>query len=120
MSSMRSRLAALVLAAAVGGSMLGLAPSASADDHPSDDGLRDLPVLVVSPAPGKITREHKITDTYQYNPTAGSSADASSSAPSAQSPASQQGVATSLKDTANSAVQSATSGASSTVGSALT
>ncbi|UBI41240.1 MULTISPECIES: hypothetical protein [Streptomyces] len=128
MASLRSRLMVTVVAAAVGTAVLGLAPAASADDHHhhhhhhADDGY---PVLVVSPAPGKLTQEHKVTDTYQYAPKAsgGSSTtpeeSSAAQSSSASASASEPGAVSSAKDAANSTGQSATSGLSSTVNSLL-
>ncbi|MBZ4318953.1 hypothetical protein JNW98_06130 [Streptomyces sp. SCA2-4] len=116
---------AALLAAAAGSAVLGLAPAALADDHHrhhhhhGDDGY---PVLVISPAPGRLTQEHKVTDTYQYDPKASGGSAASEASAGAQpplAPASEPGAVTSVKDTANSAAQSATSGLSTTVDAAL-
>ncbi|MEW2579062.1 hypothetical protein [Streptomyces syringium] len=119
MSSMRSRLAALVLAVVAGGSVLGQASTAVADDR-HGHGLGPLPVAIVSPAPGKITKEHKVTDTYQYDAKGSGSSSEESSGSSAPAPSQPEpGPVTNLKDTANSAAQSVTSGAGSTADSAL-
>lgn len=125
MASLRSRLMATVVAAAVGTAVLGLAPAALADDHHHHhhDGDDGYPVLVVSPAPGKLTQEHKVTDTYQYDPKAsgGSSMtpEEASAAQSSSASTPEPGAVTSAKDTANSTGQSATAGLSSTVNSLL-
>ncbi|MER5780931.1 hypothetical protein ABT104_04265 [Streptomyces mobaraensis] len=124
MASLRSRLMATVVAAAVGTAVLGLAPAALADDHHHHhDGDDGYPVLVVSPAPGKLTQEHKVTDTYQYDPKAsgGSSMTQEEASAGQSSSASmpEPGAVTSAKDAANSTGQSATAGLSSTVNSLL-
>ncbi|MFI0741490.1 hypothetical protein ACH4PU_25935 [Streptomyces sp. NPDC021100] len=125
MASLRSRLMVTVVAAAVGTAVLGLAPAASADDHHhhrhhTDD---EYPVLVVSPAPGSLTQEHKVTDTYRYDPKASGGPSMtpvkSSAAQSPPAPTSEPGAVSSAKGTANSTGQSATSGLSSTVNSLL-
>ncbi|MEV4440260.1 hypothetical protein AB0K09_14780 [Streptomyces sp. NPDC049577] len=116
----RRRLAAAVVTAVASVTLLGQAPAAVADDHDRGRGLRDLPVMVVSPAPGKITKEHKVTDTYQYDQKASgsSSSDGSSSQPPAPS-APEPGPVTSAKDAVNSTAASATSGLGATADSAL-
>ncbi|EMF00528.1 hypothetical protein [Streptomyces mobaraensis] len=126
--SMRNRVVGVALALLAGGMVLGQAGTAMADDHHGrhheGHGLGSLPVAIVSPAPGQITKEHKVTDTYKYDPKGGSSSSSSSeeqppssgsSAPSTPEP----GPVTALKDTANSTAQSATSGVSSTADAAL-
>ncbi|MEV4440089.1 hypothetical protein AB0K09_13855 [Streptomyces sp. NPDC049577] len=118
MASVR-RLVAAVVTVVVSAAVLGQAPVALADDHQPGGG--GLPVLVVSPAPGKITKERKVTETYQYDAKGGSSSQdssGSSSQPPAPS-APEPGPVSNLKDTVNNAAQSATSGASSTVDSTL-
>ncbi|MFD0383738.1 hypothetical protein ACFQ2B_19525 [Streptomyces stramineus] len=72
--SMRTRVAGVLLAAMAGGMVLSQAGTATADDH-RGHGLGPLPVAIVSPAPGKITKERKITDTYQYDAKGGSSSE---------------------------------------------
>ncbi|MEU4212818.1 hypothetical protein AB0F13_22950 [Streptomyces sp. NPDC026206] len=119
MFSMRSRLAAVTLVLVAGGAVLGQASAAVADDHDRHGGF---PVLVVSPAPGKLTKEHKITDTFQYDPKASGSSQEQPPPPgggSAQPSAPEPGPVSNAKDTANQAVQSAASGAGSTADSAL-
>ncbi|MGI5337601.1 hypothetical protein ACQEVS_09505 [Streptomyces sp. CA-181903] len=123
MASLRSRLMVTVVAAVVGTAVLGLAPAALADDHHHHHGDDGYPVLVVSPAPGNLTQEHKVTDTYRYDPTASGGSSMTPEGPSAAqpSPAStpESGAVSSAKDTANSTGQSATSGLSSAVNSLL-
>ncbi|GAA2282376.1 hypothetical protein GCM10010145_61310 [Streptomyces ruber] len=104
----------VVLVTGVAAAML--AGPAAAVGQAADEPGQGIPALIVSPAPGKITKERKITDTYNYAP-GGSSSQQSSSSSAPQPP--EPGPVTNLKDTANSTVQSATSGASSTVDSAL-
>ncbi|MGI5338084.1 hypothetical protein ACQEVS_12125 [Streptomyces sp. CA-181903] len=125
--SMRNRVVGVALAVLAGGMVLGQAGTAMADDHHGrhheGHGLGPLPVAIVSPAPGQITKEHKVTETYKYDPKGGSSSSSSEeqpppSSPSASSPSEQPGPVTNLKDAANSTAQSALSGASSTVDSA--
>ncbi|MFI1972585.1 hypothetical protein BLA24_08020 [Streptomyces cinnamoneus] len=122
MSSMRSRVAAVMLAVAAGGAVLGQASTAMADDHHRhghDDGLGPLPIAIVSPAPGKITKERKITDTYTYDAKGGSSSSSQEQPPPSSSPSQPEpGPVTALKDTANSAAQAVTSGAGATVDAA--
>ncbi|GAA2268404.1 hypothetical protein GCM10010145_48720 [Streptomyces ruber] len=113
MFSMRSSVAALGLVLAAGGAMLGQASAAVAADGPGG-----IPALVVSPAPGKLTKEQKVTETYKYDPQ-GSGSSSQPPASSTPPPAPEPGPVTNLKDTASSAVQSVTSGAGATVDSAL-
>ncbi|MBT2387480.1 hypothetical protein J7E86_28725 [Streptomyces sp. ISL-11] len=93
-----------MVAAAASAMVLGQASVALADDH--GHGLGPLPVAIVSPAPGKITKEHKVTDTYQYDQKASGSS-SSEQPPSSQTPpppaAEQPGPVTEVKDAANSA-----------------
>ncbi|WP_093804155.1 hypothetical protein [Streptomyces sp. Wb2n-11] len=105
----------MVLVAAVAAAMLG-GPGAAvgqAEDGPGQGN----PALIVSPAPGTITKERKITDTYTYSQDGSSSQQSSSTPPTPQPP--EPGPVTALKDTANSTVQSATAGASSVADAAL-
>ncbi|MER8226434.1 hypothetical protein ABTZ58_39320 [Streptomyces sp. NPDC094143] len=69
--------------------------------------------MIVSPAPGKITKEHKVTDTYQFDPKGSTSSQDAPPAPPAPGPL------TSAKDAVNDTAQSATFGASDTVDSLL-
>ncbi|MEU4210158.1 hypothetical protein AB0F13_09200 [Streptomyces sp. NPDC026206] len=71
------------------------------------------------PAPGKITKEHKVTDTYQCDANGGSSEEQPPPGGSTPPPTPEPGPVSNLKDTANSAAQSVTSGAGATVDSAL-
>ncbi|MFI0743339.1 hypothetical protein ACH4PU_35505 [Streptomyces sp. NPDC021100] len=114
------RIRPAVLALAVAGALFACpAIPAAADDGP--DGLR-VPAQITYPAPGKLTQEHKVSDTYQYDPKAsgssGSSSATSSGSSGSASP-SEPGAVTNLKDTANSAVQSITAGVGATANSAL-
>ncbi|MEU2872431.1 hypothetical protein ABZ769_24990 [Streptomyces olivoreticuli] len=96
--------------------ILGQASAAQADGHHGDGN----PVLVVSPAPGKLTKVHSESWAYQYDPKAGSSDDSSGSSGSStppQAPAPAPGPVQNATDTAKSTVASAAGGASSTVGS---
>ncbi|MGK5642030.1 hypothetical protein ACSNOK_27490, partial [Streptomyces sp. URMC 126] len=83
--SMRNRAAGVLLAVMAGGMVLGQAGTALADDHHGrhhhGHGMGPLPVAIVSPAPGKITKEHKVTETYQYDPKGGSSSPSSEEQP---------------------------------------
>ncbi|MET9647241.1 hypothetical protein [Streptomyces syringium] len=121
MRSTRHRIAAVVIAAAASALVLGQAPALADDHHGHGHGMGPLPVAIVSPAPGKITKERKITDTYSYDAKGGSSEEqpppggSTPPAPSAPEP----GPATAAKDTLNSTAQSAVAGASSTVDSTL-
>ncbi|NVK82146.1 hypothetical protein HG542_31525 [Streptomyces morookaense] len=112
-----------LLAFSASGLILGQASAAQADDHHGHHG-QDFPV-VVSPAPGTLTKGHSEFWTYQYNPQGGSaggpgssdnsgSSGGSSAAPGA--PAPQPGPVQSATETAKSTVASAAGGASSTVG----
>lgn len=115
MSCARTRVTAALVAVAASAMVFGQASAALADDHRGGN-----PVLVVSPAPGKITKEHKVTDTYQYDPKASGSSEEPPPGGGGSSPQlPEPGPVTNAKDTVNSAAQSATSGAASTVDSAL-
>ncbi|MEV4442096.1 hypothetical protein AB0K09_24435 [Streptomyces sp. NPDC049577] len=126
MFSVRNRIAAAAaVAVAASAITLGQASTALADG-PGDQGSSRLPAQVTYPAPGKITQEHKVTNTYQYDPKAsGSSSDQSSSSSSpsgssASTPAAPEpGPVTNAKDTVNSAVSTVASGTASTADSAL-
>ncbi|WP_312018524.1 hypothetical protein [Streptomyces sp. I05A-00742] len=116
----RSRLTAAFLTVAASGLILGQATAAHADDHGRGGG----PVLVVSPAPGKLTKAHSEVTTYSYDPKASSSSDSAgdssssgSSAGSAVAPQAPSGPLANATDTAKSVVSSAAGGASGTVGS---
>ena len=121
MSSARTRMAASLVAIAASALVFGQASSALAADDPRGFGRGDgSPVLVVSPAPGKLTKERKVTTTYSYDAKGGgsSSEEQPPPPPGAPAPAPEPGPVTALKDTANAAAQSVTSGASSTVDAA--
>ncbi|MEU7165221.1 hypothetical protein AB0A70_11330 [Streptomyces morookaense] len=122
MSFLRRRLSTAVLALSASGLILGQASAAQADDHHGHHG-QDYPV-VVSPAPGSLTKGHSEFWTYQYNPQGGSaggpgssdngSSNGSSAGGGAAAP--QPGPVQTATETAKSTVASAAGGASSTVG----
>ncbi|MEV4437649.1 hypothetical protein AB0K09_01310 [Streptomyces sp. NPDC049577] len=120
MFSVRNRIAAALVAVAASAITFGQASVALADDT-EPRGPVHLPVQIVSPAPGKITQEHKVTNTYQYDPKASGSSDDTSGSSSSSStpPAPEPGPVGQAKDTANSAVSTVASGAASTADSAL-
>ncbi|MFF7730828.1 hypothetical protein [Streptomyces sp. NPDC008001] len=126
MSAARTRMTATLVAVAASAMVFALASAAMADDHDHGHGLGPLPMAmamaIVSPAPGEITKEHKVTDSYQYDAKGGSSSSPEQppSSPTRRlPPAPEPGPLTSAKDTLNATAQTATAGASSTADSAL-
>ncbi|MFI0743332.1 hypothetical protein ACH4PU_35470 [Streptomyces sp. NPDC021100] len=118
MFSARNRIAAALVAVAASAITLGQGTLALAAG-PGDDGPSRLPVQITFPAPGKITKEHKVTNTYQYDPKSGSSSPSQEQPPASSSPSQPEpGPVTTLKDTANSAAQAVASGAGATLDAA--
>ncbi|WP_370419031.1 hypothetical protein AB8O64_11290 [Streptomyces sp. QH1-20] len=108
--------------ALVAGVVVGMLAGAGSLQAAVADGPGEgTPTLVVSPAPGKLTKERKETLTYTYDPKgSGESSDQASPGGVPQPPAPPEpGPVTAAKDTANSASQSLTSGLSSTLDASL-